>query len=190
VVIQAQSVPPSTSSGSLDIKDYPGFETVFVETRDQLIRQLGRMDALDNKTGIIAGFDGLIVTAAVGVLPDLLSSFPPSGIWQSWVYRMPVAVLTIGVVAVFVSFLLAIKAYRVRRYSEMINPRAAYNKWLNMSESETRFQLLHNMIEANEQNESALDNKAEDVKKSTWALLIGVTLFSTAAIMFVMTKIA
>ena len=87
-------------------------------------------------------------------------------------------------------YLLAIKAYRVRRYSEIINPRAAYNGWLNLSESETRLQLLHNMIAANEQNELALDDKAEDVKKSTWALLIGVTLFSVAAIMFVLTKIA
>jgi hypothetical protein len=180
------TVEQPTTEDVLDLKDYPGFDTIFTETRDQLIRQLGRMDSLDNKTGIIAGFDGVIVTAAAGSLADLAGPIPSQPVWQDWVYRVPVAVLTLGVLAIVVSFLYAIKAYKIRKYSEIVNPREAYNQWLNWSTAKTRMQLLHNMIDANEQNETALEDKVESIKTSTWALLAGVSVFSLAAILHVL----
>lgn len=143
------------------------------------------MDALDSKTGIIAGFDGLIITAAVGLMPDLLTKQALGGSWPYWVYRVPVVVLACGLIAVVTSFMLAIRAYRVRTYNEVINPSEAYNRWLSRSESQTRLQLLHNMIEASEHNEAALDDKAESIKKSIWWLLAGVLTFFLAAMLLV-----
>jgi hypothetical protein len=179
------TVEQPTTEDVLDLKDYPGFDTIFTETRDQLIRQLGRMDSLDNKTGIIAGFDGVIVTAAAGSLAGLQGPIPSPPVWPAMVYRVPVVVLTLGVMAVLVSFLCAIKAYRIRTYSEVIKPREAYDQWLTWSAAKTRTQLLHNMIDANEQNETALKDKVESIKTSTWALLAGVSIFSLAVVLHV-----
>lgn len=149
-----------------------------------LLRQWARVEALDNKAGLLAGFDGVIVAAAVGMLPDLLK-ISPSSLWVGWSLWVVVALLALGLIAVLVSFLFAAKAFQVRSYHDVLNPETAYESWIYWHERETKMQLRANLAEGYMQNEKALDSKAAGVRMSLWFLLGGLVSFCASALGFI-----
>lgn len=168
--------------------DCLSLDFIFSETKEMLLRQWSRVDALDNKAGLLAGFDGVIIAAAVGLLPILIKATPtvrwlPQSLW------IVVALLTLGLAAVMVSFLFAAKAFRVQSYHDVLNPETAYDAWIYWHERETKMQLRSNLADGYKQNEVILDQKAAAVKTAMWALLIGLVLFCASAVGFIIIQI-
>jgi len=179
---------PYARAAQTPFADCQSLDFIFSETKEMLLRQWARVDALDNKAGLLAGFDGVIIAAAVGLLPVLIEAAPtkrwlPESLW------IVVALLTIGLAAVLVSFLFAAKAFRVQSYHDVLNPETAYKAWIYWHERETKMQLRANLAEGYKQNEVALNRKAAAVKTAMWALLVGLVLFCASAVGFIVIQI-
>lgn len=96
-----------------------------------------------------------------------------------------IGVMILGVVAVLVSFLFAVKAYQVRSYHDVVNPKTAYESWIYWPERKSKIQLLVNMNDGYFANEKTLGAKATAIKLASWGLLVGLVSFCASALMFV-----
>ena len=175
--------PVETQPPDLPYADCLSLDFLFAETKEMVLRQLDRVEALDSKAGLLAGFDGVIITAAVGLLPDIVSISP--GRWPPWDLRALIGIGTLGLVAVFVSFIFAAKAFQVRSYKDVVNPKTAYDKWIYWHERESKMQLRANLQDGYEKNEVILNSKAMAIKIATWCLLTGLALFCLSAMGYI-----
>jgi hypothetical protein len=173
--------PVEAQPPNLPYEDCLSLDFLFTETKEMLLRQLDRVEALDNKAGLLSGFDGVIITAAAGFLIDT-DPITPSARWVSWSPLALTGAIVVGLGAVLMSFVFAAKALRVRSYQEVVNPKTAYDQWIYWHERCSKMQLRANLVDSYEKNERFLDKKAGAIKTATWSLLIGIVLFSVSAV--------
>jgi hypothetical protein len=144
-----------------------GASFAFATSLRTLDEQLGRIEALDTKAGVLIAADGLILAVIAG-------AYGPSG-------RVPV-LLVIGIVAsVTTSLLTALLSFMTRRHrtapdpDEAIHLMAAEPEWL-----EWRF--LGNMQAAIHENRGVLRTKTLLLSVVLTALLAGSTLLGGYAL--------
>lgn len=167
--------PPNADCLSLDF--------LFTETKEMLIRQFDRADALDNKAGLLAGFDGVIITAMVGLSPEIVRINPVR--WAPWSLWGVVGVVLVGLAAVLVSFIFAIKAFQVQSYQEVVNPKTAYETWIYWHERKSKMQLRANMEKSYNMNEVPLNDKVTFIKVAFRSLRVGVVLVCITAAWYI-----
>ncbi|MCA9905725.1 MAG: hypothetical protein KC547_17840 [Anaerolineae bacterium] len=162
---------------------YPSFNLLFTETRDRLIRQISNVESLDSKAGIIAGFDGLIITTMIGLVSGLGSI--GGTILLDPVSKAVAVILLLASIVTAASFVFAMRAYRVETFREILEPRAAYEKWLDKPADQSKLQLLHNLIVSYEQNSDIISRKASDIKVALYLLLASLIVSLVAGLVYV-----
>ena len=93
------------------MNQYPSFDLVLTETKDLLIRQLSNVETIDTKASILAGFDGLILTASLAVLKDIPLLAASLKVGFGALFFLPLIVA--GLVMAVASLALALWSYRV-----------------------------------------------------------------------------
>lgn len=158
-----------------ELEEYPSLDLLFSETRDMLIRQLDRIEALDTKAGLLLGFDALVITSVVGLLSEL--SGASSARWPPCGLLIVVCVVLLGLIAVVASFVFAVKGFGVQDYNDVVNPRTSFDKWKDWTQRQTKMQLRANLEESYELNEQRLKKKANAIQVALWLLLAGLLSF-------------
>ncbi len=150
-------------------------DILYTETRELFIRQLADIDALDTKSGLIAGFAGLILTSLLGTLEEVRSVLGHTG--NAWHSRALVGLIFFGSLSVLLSFVLAVMALWVRRYKDLLAPEAAYDRLVNLQAEATKHTFVRQWAGGYEQNRQAILHKAAFLTWSLRALLLGLALF-------------
>lgn len=112
----AGTAEPKESKNSLDI--------LYEETKQLLVRQLAVVEALDTKASIVAGLDGALTGAALGLLGSAKSLWQCAAqVFQPWVLLVAAAAATVsGLVSAGFALL---GAFWPRTYVETIWPHAS-----------------------------------------------------------------
>ncbi len=162
--------------------DYPSLNFLYAETRDLLIRQLTYVDGIDTKASILAGFDGLIITASLAVLKDIRDIALNITVGLASYIFVPLVVA--GLLMAIVSLGLALYCYRIGEFKEVLNPTTTREKWLCWPEDKSKQQLLDNLVEAYRLNEKAIARKISRLNLSLYALLMASVSFALVAIVY------
>ena len=134
---------------------------IFDEVRRQLELQLNALESVDNKVGIMIGFNGVIFGIAASINRDIISYL--------WIFR-------IGLIALLISLLFAVISYWFRKYAADPEPGALLKYYLNEEEQSTRKQILANYVRAYYINGGILKEKVIMAKLSIIILCGGILL--------------
>ncbi len=160
------SKPSSQNQTSSIADDFPSLNLATDYTWDLLTTQKTRANALDSKANFILGAATTLVGAALALLPSILSSNSSCSILLlSFLHTLPqflmrvILVLPLIIIYVIV-MVLAYQAYKIRDYTEVPDPRRLLDKYLDKPEDYTKVVVIQSMVEAYEENEAVIINKA------------------------------
>ncbi len=145
-------------------------EFVYTAGLEKIREQLGLIDSLDVKMGVLIGFLGALIAAILAALltvaPSTLSTLHA---WQSR------AVLSVTALLVAASLYFAFQAFRMRRYQSGARFQDLY-AWANEEAESTQKEFLPTLLEAVELNDRQLERKQESARWAVWSVFLALLL--------------
>ena len=161
-------------------EQHPHTHLLIDETKNLLIRQLRDVDAIDTKASILLGADALIMTAGI----TALSGFPRIQGRGGIVFLILVIA---SYLFLFISFSLALLAYRVTVYKDIINPRGAYEEWFGVQDKgKILSEYLWTLIVSYEENRKIIDRKTKKINQAVYTLWSAGSLAMGSAFVYLL----
>jgi len=147
-------------TGAVRTGPYPSLQLVEETVEKQLDNQIGHIDALDTKAGILFGFLAVALATAASS-KDFVEAAKAS-------YALKVAV---G--AIFVAFLLTLVAFAIREYRRDPNPRQLRELYPSAPEDRTRFDLADAYVVSFESNVGKISVKVGTLRATLFLAGVG-----------------
>ncbi len=162
-ILDRQSRPKSLDAVEVqgERARYPGTAPALEYVYYLIKAQLDQIDGLDGKAGLLMGFSGAMLGLVINGL-DKIGQLPLG-------FRIA-SVLAAGLLAA--SALLALRAYRLKRYWMGSKPRPLAKDFLAASSEECSIEVLSYLIESFERNEAVIGAFQRQV---TWSMGLQVT---------------
>lgn len=155
-----------------DPGDLPSLDFVFEQIEKRLEVQWSALDSLNTKLSILSGFGGVILAALLSAY-DWLLDMPP----------IPLSLVFAAIVALVISLILAISAYRNTRYAYPPDPRGIREEYVSRPLVESKLRLLDTRVEAYEHNQQIASQKDKHLNRAILALLISVCLLACSFVL-------
>lgn len=153
-----------------------GIEFVYSAGLQKIREQMSLIDSLDVKMGVLIGFLGALVVAALAAL--LTASPSRLAYLGNWRSGMPLAIAaSLGAVAGSLFF--AYQAFRMRHYYSGPRFQDLY-EWANEEPENTKKEFLPTLLEAVNLNEQQLEVKQRNAQRAVlWVFLALLALVAT-----------
>lgn len=160
------SKPNTQNQTSSIADDFPSLNLATNYTWDLLTAQTTRANALDSKANFILGAATTLVGAALVLLPSILTSHTNCSIvipsfLQTLPHFLKGLLLVLPLIIIYVIVMgLAYQAYKIRTYTEVPDPRRLLDEYLDKPEDYTKAVVIQSLVDAYEENETVITNKA------------------------------
>jgi len=141
-------------------------QIIYEVIRNQLESQLQLVDSLDNKGGIIIGFNAIIITLAFSIYSSA----------SSWLFVLGLLYLLISI---YYSFL----AYKAEKFRRDPEPRKLREKYSLTQFDQVLQKIIDNSIGAYEENRNKLKEKSQYINRSLIITFIGIILLTLSLLL-------
>jgi hypothetical protein len=161
---------------------YPSLDIALDLTREQLAAQQTQAGALDSKAGFVLGSASLLTGVLVAFRPATgLASYPEP--LPTVAHYLPFAAIVTYLVVISTSY----RAYSLRRYQVVANPRKLYFHYLRKPAWRTKGTVLRTMLIVYARNERTLRAKVRWARAALAALTLEAIIVALILIAQVLT---
>jgi hypothetical protein len=165
------------------VSEFPSLDLVTDLVWDLVKSQPGRANALDSKASFVLSAATTLIAAALVLFPPILTSHSAcSTVMPLLVRALPAlvkrAVLVLPLLIMYgLVMFFAYQAYKIRRYVEVPLPRPLLDRYVDKPEEYTKAIVIQSMVDAYEENEDEITNKADYVYRALIFLMLEALVF-------------
>jgi hypothetical protein len=181
------NVQPMSESGrveatiqkAIENSTMPSLDVSFSEARRMLDNQFDQIDTIGVKVSVIVAASGVVITIILNSLPALITHIETAA----------TILIALSVLSGLVSIIMGLIVLAFTDYDSVPSISKLIQHYLIQPEARTKYQLLHEMKDAFNNNKKLLDEKIDQGWISMWALLLSISL-SGIALIYILLKLA
>lgn len=133
---------------------------------------------LDEKASKIIIFSGIIMSVYSGIGGIFLRDISQTEVININKYNLLLTILFLGVLSLIISIILALIAYKPEIWQNVPSAKAFHEKYVKEDADKEIIlsKLASTTVKAIQDNEMKMNNKAKNIRRSYWALVIGIIL--------------
>lgn len=138
-------------------------EFIYQTVKEKVDLALQDVEHIETKAGMLIGFNGVIISLALNIFE-----------------RAYLPLFTISIFLFFAALYLNFNSFKIKRYKRDPSPRALIDRYWNKSKEEITKQLISNLVECYEYNETMIFPMGHRINRSMILTFLGlVFLFAS-----------